>query len=140
MLPYEISPAIKMQDLATYFIELAGKQPRMNTSVFSFLMNKKSYDGLSAAHKKVIDNLSGRNIAEWAGQNWADIEIPAKKVMQSVSKNKFLTIPEDQVELMKAAAGPAIQRWLDDMNKKGYNGAKLLSDARKLEAKYSKLF
>ena len=137
MLPYEIAPAIKMQDLATYFIELEGNQPRMNTSVFSFLMNPKSYDRLSPEHKKIM---TGRNIAEWAGQNWADIEIPAKKVMQSKSKNKFLTIPASEVDTMRAAAGPAIQRWIDDMNKKGYNGSRLLADARKLISKYSRLF
>ena len=47
MLPFEIAPAIKMQELATHFTQLSGDQPRMNTSTFSFLMNKKSYNKLT---------------------------------------------------------------------------------------------
>ena len=138
MLPYEIAPAIKMQELASNFITLSGDQPRMNTSTFSFLMNKKSYAKLPADLKKVIDDLSGRNIARWAGQNWADIEIPAQKLMASKKKNSFLTIPPAEVAKMKAAAKPAIARWLKQMKGKDVDGAALLADARAMIAKYRK--
>ena len=138
MLPFEIAPAIKMQELASNFIQLAGDQPRMNTSTFSFLMNKASYAKLPADLKKVIDGLSGRNIARWAGQNWADIEIPARRVMASKKKNNFLTIPPAEVAKMKAAAKPAIDRWLKQMERKGVDGNALLKDARAMIAKYRK--
>jgi TRAP-type C4-dicarboxylate transport system substrate-binding protein len=138
MLPFEIAPAIKMQELATHFTQLSGKQPRMNTSTFSLLMNKNSYNKLPADLKKVIDDLSGRNIAQWAGQNWADIEVPAQKVMRSKSKNKFHMMPPSEVKKMKAMAKPAIERWLKQMKRKGVDGAELLSDARAMIAKYAK--
>ncbi len=138
MLPFEIAPAIKMQELATHFTQLSGDQPRMNTSTFSFLMNKKSYNKLPADLKKVIDKNSGRGIAKWAGQNWADIEFPAEKVMKSKKKNRFHILPPGEVTKMKAAAQPAIDRWLKQMNKKGLNGAALLADARAMIAKYAK--
>jgi TRAP-type C4-dicarboxylate transport system substrate-binding protein len=83
LLPYEIAPAVKTQDLVSNFSELAGPQPRLGTSVFSFLMNKDSYAKLPPDLKKVIDDNSGRNIAKWAGQNWIDIEVPGKKVIAS---------------------------------------------------------
>jgi len=138
MLPFEIAPAIKMQELATHFTQLSGKQPRMNTSTFSLLMNKNSYAKLPAGLKKVIDENSGRNIAQWAGQNWADIEVPAEKVMRSKSKNRFHTMPPSEVAKMKAAAKPAIDRWLKQMKGKGVDGAALLADARAMIAKYAK--
>ena len=138
MLPFEIAPAIKMQELATHFTQLSGDQPRMNTSTFSFLMNKNSYNKLPADLKKVIDDNSGRNIAKWAGQNWADIEVPAEKVMKSKSKNQFHTMPASEVTKMKAAAQPAIDRWLKQMKGKGVDGAALLADARAMIAKYAK--
>ena len=81
MLPFEIAPAVKMQELVSHFSELSGSQPRMNTSIISLLMHPGSYNKMPPDLKKVIDGLSGRNIAKWAGQNWADIEIPAKKIM-----------------------------------------------------------
>lgn len=138
MLPFEIAPAIKMQELATHFTQLSGSQPRMNTSTFGLLMNKASYAKLPNDLKKVIDDNSGRNIAKWVGQNWADIEIPARKVMESKKKNKFYMMPPAEVAKMKAAAKPAIDQWLKQMKGKGIDGAALLADARALIAKYSK--
>jgi TRAP-type C4-dicarboxylate transport system substrate-binding protein len=80
-LPYEIAPAFKVQELVDNYSELAGKQPRLNTSVFSFLMNPSSYNKLSADMKKIIDDNSGKNLAKLAGDTWAQIEVPGKQVM-----------------------------------------------------------
>jgi TRAP-type C4-dicarboxylate transport system substrate-binding protein len=138
MLPFEIAPAIKMQELASHFTQLSGDQPRMNTSTFSFLMNKNSYNKLPADLKKVIDNNSGRGIAKWAGENWAKIEVPAQNVMKSKKKNQFHTMSAWEVTKMKAAAQPAIDRWLKQMKRKGIDGAALLADARSMIDKYAK--
>ncbi len=138
LLPYEIAPAIKMQELTSHFSELAGDHPRVNTSVFSFLMNKAAYNKLSSDLKKVIDGLSGRGIAAWAGQTWSDIEVPGKKVLASKKKNKFHIIPASEVAKLKAAAQPAIDRWLEQVKKRGINGNELLSDARSFVNKHTK--
>ncbi len=138
MLPFEIAPAIKMQELVSNFTTLEGKQPRMNTSTFAFLMNKASYAKLPADLKKVIDNNSGDNIARWAGENWAEIEIPAGKVMASKKQNKFHTLPAADVAKMHKAAKPVIDRWLKEMEGRGIDGATLLADARAMVAKYTK--
>lgn len=137
-LPYEIAPAFKLQDLASHFSELEGSQPRINTSVFSFLMNKNRYAKLPADLKKVIDDHSGANIANWAGQNWIDIEVPGKKVMASKSKNQFHTVPAAEVAKFKAAATPVYDKWVAEMKEKGHDGAVLLAEARALVAKYTK--
>jgi TRAP-type C4-dicarboxylate transport system substrate-binding protein len=138
MLPFEIAPAVKMQDLTANFSQLEGNQPRVSTATFALLMNKASYNKLPPALKKVIDDNSGRNIAEWAGKNWADIEAPGRKVVASKKKNKFHTIPAAEVAKIKAAAKPAIERWIKEVKAKGIDGAVLLKDARALLAKYSK--
>ena len=137
-LPYEIAPAVKTQDLVSHFSILAGPQPRLGTNIFTFLMNKNSYNKLSREMKKVIDDNSGRNIAHWAGQNWRDIEKPGLAVVKSRKKNKFYTIPADEVAKMKAAAKPVFTRWFNEMKKNDIDGPALLADARRLIAKYSK--
>ncbi len=138
MLPYEIAPALKMQELASDFSILAGDQTRMNTSLFAFLMNKDSYAKLPPDLKKVIDDNSGANLAALAGQNWADIELAGQKVMESKSKNKFHVIPAAEVAKMKAASGSTIDRWLKEMKDKGLDGDAMLADARAMVAKYTK--
>jgi TRAP-type C4-dicarboxylate transport system substrate-binding protein len=137
-LPYEIAPAVKMQDLVSHFSELAGPQPRLGTNVFAFLMNKASYDKLPPDLKKVIDDNAGRHIAKWAGENWAAIEIPGKEVMQSKPKNKFHTIPEPEVAKMRAAAKPVFDRWIEEVKKAGVDGDALLADARALIEKHAR--
>jgi TRAP-type transport system periplasmic protein len=137
ILPYEISPAVKMQDLVDNFTTLSGDQPRMDTVMFSFLMNKESYAKLSDANKKAIDGLAGRNIAHWAGQNWVDIEVPAKKVMMSKKKNRFNVISPEETKKFHAAAQGSYDRWISEMKEKGVDGAKLVADARSLVAKYT---
>lgn len=136
-LPYEIAPAVKTQDLVSHFSELAGPQPRLGTNVFTFLMNKDSYAKLPPDMKKVIDDNSGRNIAKWAGQNWAEIEVPGKKVIESKPKNKFHTIPAAEVDKMKKAAQPVFDRWYAEMKKIDVDGEAMVSDARKMIDKYS---
>ena len=136
-LPYEIAPAFKLQDLASHFTTMAGGQSRLNTSVFSFLMNKASYAKLPADLKKVIDDHSGRGIAAWAGQNWHDIEVGGENVMRSKSKNQFHVIPPAEVAKFRAAAKPAYDRWIKEMNDKGFDGAALLEEARSLVAKHT---
>ena len=88
--------------------------------------------------KRVSDGRSGRNISEWASQNWADIEAPGRKVMASKSKNKFHVIPASEVAKMREAAKPAIAQWISAMKGRGINGQVLLDDARAMVAKYTK--
>ncbi len=137
-LPYEIAPAVKTPDLVSHFSILAGPQPRLGTNVFTFLMNKDSYEKLPPDLRKVIDDNSGRNIAQATGENWRAIEEPGRKVIESKAKNKFYVIPEAEVAKMKAAAEPVFDRWYKEMKKAGIDGPALVSDARKMIDKYAK--
>ena len=137
-LPYEIAPTFKVQELVQHFSTLEGSQPRLNTSVFSFLMNKQSYAKLPTDMKRIIDANSGKNIAEAAGKNWEAIETPAKAVMASIKDNKFHVIPAAEVAKFKAAGKPAKDRWIGEMDKMGLKGADMLKEAEGLVAKYTK--
>lgn len=137
-LPYEIAPAVKTQDLVSHFTKLAGPQPRLGTNVFTLLMNKRSYDGLSADMRKVIDDNSGRNIARQAGENWRAIEAPGRKVVASKKKNKFATLPEAEVAKIRKASESVFGRWYAEMKKIGADGPAMVKDARALIDKYSK--
>jgi len=138
MLPYEIAPAVKMQDLVEYFTVLSPPQPRISTVVFTFLMNKNSYAKLPPDLKKIIDANSGRNIAKAAGENWLDIEKKGEAVMRSKSKNKFETISPAETTKIREAVKPVYDRFLAEMKKLGFDGEAMLADARTMIDKYSK--
>lgn len=137
MLPYEIVPAYKIHELVGNHITLAGPQPRFGTSVFAVLMNKKRYDALPADMKKVVDNNARRNIAAWAGKTWEEVEQGGIKAGQA-RNNKFMTIPAAEVEKMRKAVQPEIDKFLADLSKPGFDAKAAYADAQKMVAKYTK--
>ena len=140
LLPYEIAPAVKMQELGKYFTDLATPSPRLNTAVFTMLMNKKSYAKLPADLKKVIDDNSGRNIAAAAGENWDAIEAPGKRVMQSKKKNQFSTLNATESDKIRKVSQGVYDLVIAELKSKHKinNGQELINDARSMIAKYSK--
>ncbi|MGH6737694.1 MAG: TRAP transporter substrate-binding protein [Bradyrhizobium sp.] len=138
MLTYEIAPAVKMQDLVDHFTTFAGAQPRMDTSVFMFLMNKQKYESLPPDLKKVIDANSGRNLAPFAIKVWDMIDQDGLKVMQSKPKNKFVTLSAAETDRFRKAVQPVYGRFKEEVDKHGSDGAKVIADAEALVEKYSK--
>lgn len=138
ILHYEIAPAVKMQDLTDYFTTLAPPQPRLSTAIFTFLMNKKKYESLPPDLKKVIDDNSGRKLAPTAIEVWDRIELDGEKVMQSKSKNKFVSLSAEETAKFKKTVQPVFDRFKKLLDDSGDNGAKVLADVEALIAKHSK--
>ena len=137
ILPYEIAPSVKMQDLTDYFTTLAPPQPRLSTAIFTLLMNKKKYESLPADLKKVIDANSGRNLAPHAIEVWDRIEIDGEKVMHGKPKNKFVELSAAETAKFKKTVQPVFDRFKKLLDDGGDDGAKLLAEVEALEAKYS---
>ena len=138
ILPYEIAPAVKMQELANYFTTLAPPQPRLSTAIFTLLMNKAKYDSLPADLKKVIDDNSGRNLAPEAIEIWDRIEIAGEKVVRSKKKNKFVALSAAETAKFKTTVQPVFDRFVKLLDDSGANGKQILAEVEALEAKYSK--
>jgi TRAP-type C4-dicarboxylate transport system substrate-binding protein len=137
LLPYEIMPAFKIHELVHNHITLSGRQPRVGTSVFAVLMNKKRYDALAPDLKKAFDDNSGRHIAKWAGETWEEVEKPGMGMAQKAG-NKFMSIPAGEVEKIRKAVQPEIDKFLAQLSRPGFDAAKAYADAQQMVAKYSK--
>jgi TRAP-type C4-dicarboxylate transport system substrate-binding protein len=138
VLTYEIAPAVKMQDLVDYFTTLDGPQPRMGTTVFMFLMNKRRYESLPPDLKAVIDANSGRRLSPFAIQVWDMIDAEGLKVMQSRPKNKFVTLSAQETDRFKKAVQPVFDRYKEELDKSGADGARIIADAQALVEQYAK--
>ena len=138
LIPYEIARPLKVHELVKYHSELAGPQPRLGTSVFLFAMNKAKYESLPADLKKVIDDHSGRHIAAWAGQNWDDIEKGGKEAAVKAG-NKFPIMPVAEVERVRAAVKPEVDKFLKELSTAGdFDANAAYADAQALVKKYTK--
>lgn len=135
VIPYEVVPAVKVQELVKYHSETDASQHAVYTSAFIFAMNKAKYASLPADLKKVIDANSGAATSAWIGKVFGEADVPGRKLSE---KNTFNTIGGAELEAMKKAAQPVIDDWVKDVTAKGANGKALLDSARSLIQKYTK--
>jgi TRAP-type C4-dicarboxylate transport system substrate-binding protein len=138
ILPYEIAPSVKMQDLTDYFTTLAPPQPRLSTAIFTFLMNKQKYDSLPPDLKKVIDDNSGPNLVDHAIKTWDFVEEEGEKMMHTKAKNKFVSLSAEETAKFKQKVQPVFDRFVKLLDDGGDDGKKILAEVEALEAKYSK--
>ena len=134
VVPYEVVPAVKIQELVKFHSETDPAEPAFYTAVFIFAMNKAKYDSLPADLKKVIDNNSGQALSGIAGKAFHDADIEGKKL---VMKNTINVIPAAELEKWKKTGQPLTDAWVSDMNGKGHNGKQMLDGARALITKYA---
>ncbi len=136
LIPFEIIPPFKLQQLTQYSI-LGADGSRFGTSVFLFAMNKQRYDKLPADLKKVIDDNSGANFAAQVGRGWDSIEAPGRKA-QLKSGGKIVGLSAAAKGTFDAEAKKIVARWIAEANKRGIDGAALVKAARAAVAKHAK--
>jgi TRAP-type C4-dicarboxylate transport system substrate-binding protein len=137
VIPYEVGPAIKMNELAKHIAETDRSHNAMYTAVFLLAMNKAKYDALPADLKKILDANSGGDVSAQFGKTMSEADAPAKEVMKS-SGVEINVIPSAELAKWQKASANLDDAWAKDMDGKGADGKALLKSARDLIAKYTK--
>ncbi len=132
VVPYEVVPSVKIQELVKFHSETDPTEKAFYTSTFIFAMNKAKYDSLPADLKKVIDANSGKEFSGQIGKVFLAADAEGKK---TAAKNTFNVIPKSELENWKKVGQPLIDQWVTDVTAKGANGKQLLEAARDLIAK-----
>lgn len=134
VVPYEVVPAVKIQELVKFHSETDPKEPAFYTSTFIFAMNKAKYEALPADLKKVIDANAGQALSAAAGRAFLQADAEGKKLVNPSAVN---VIPASELVQWKALGNKLSSDWVAEMNGKGLNGTKMLDDAKSLISKYS---
>jgi TRAP-type C4-dicarboxylate transport system substrate-binding protein len=137
LIPWEIGPALKLQELTKYLID-GEDNVRFGTTTFCIAMNKQKYDSLPPDLKKAIDENSGRDFAISAGRAWTNNDKHALGVMLKAGE-KHIVIPNAEMAKFKTKLEPVVDRWIADVKGKGIDGRALVDVARKEIAKYSNM-
>jgi TRAP-type transport system periplasmic protein len=135
VVPWEVVPALKLQELVKYHTGFPGS-PTFYTATFLFVMNKARYEGLPADLKTVIDNNTGMGPATMAGTAWDEAGIVGKKKAEEHG-NVITTLTEDETARWREKTQPVVDSWMTHSKDHGFDGAKLLEDAKALIAKYA---
>jgi TRAP-type transport system periplasmic protein len=134
VVPYEVVPSVKIQELVKFHSETDPAEPAFYTSTFIFAMNKAKYESLPADLKKVIDNNSGQALSGQIGKAFLQADAEGKKL---TAKNTTNVIPKAELENWKKLGQPLSDGWVADMNAKGQDGKKMLDGAKALIAKHA---
>jgi TRAP-type transport system periplasmic protein len=134
VVPYEVVPSVKIQELVKFHSETDPAEPAFYTSTFIFAMNKAKYESLPPDLKKVIDNNSGQALSGQIGKAFLQADAEGKKL---TAKNTTNVIPKAELENWKKLGQPLSDGWVADMNAKGQDGKKMLDGAKALIAKHA---
>jgi TRAP-type C4-dicarboxylate transport system substrate-binding protein len=135
-IPWEVTPSLKVTELVKNHTTFAGKQG-LYTQTFAFSMNRASYEKLPPDLKKVIDANSGIETAAMFGKAMDDGDKVGREIAEK-AKNNIVALDLAETQRWRRTAATVETDWVNEMKGKNIDGAKLLSEARALIAKYQR--
>ena len=135
-IPWEIIPALKLQEQIKYEIEGPGKV-RFGNTTFQVSMNQARWDKLPAEVQKAFTEASGEAWLREVGTMWAANDDEGIAVATKAG-NQHVQLTAAELDPFRQRLEPVVQRWIDDVKSKGIDGQALVKAARELIAKYSK--
>jgi len=138
VIPWEVVPSVKVHELTKHHAEFDPAGGALYTTTFVMAMNKAKYNALPPDLKKVIDANSGMATSAWLGKVQQDGDIPGRKAAVAQPGTSIFTVSAAEAQEFRRRSRQIEVEWVEDMNKKGFDGRKLLDTARALIDKHSK--
>ncbi len=137
VIPWEVVPSVKVQELTKYHAEFDPAGGALYTTTFVMAMNKAKYNSLPPDLKKVIDNNSGLATSAWLGKVQQAGDAAGRQAAVGHG-NVIFTVGPAEAQEFRRKARPIEAEWVEDTNKRGFDGRKLLDTARALIEKNTK--
>ena len=137
VIPWEVVPSVKVHELTRFHSEFDPAGGALYTTTFVMAMNKAKYNSLAPDLKKVIDANSGIETSGWLGKVQQGNDAVGRKAAVD-RKNTIHTISAADAQEIKRKARLVEVEWVEDMNKRGFDGKKLLDTAKSLIEKHGK--
>ena len=136
VVPWEVVPSVKVNELTKYHAEFDPAGGSLYTTTFVMAMNKAKYNALPADLKKVIDDNSGIETSGWLGKVQQEGDVAGRK-SASDRNNTIFTINAEEAQDFRRKSRSLEIEWIEDMNKRGFDGRKLIDTARALIEKHT---
>jgi TRAP-type C4-dicarboxylate transport system substrate-binding protein len=133
LLPWEIIPVIKAQEQIDYFIE-GHDETRFGTTTFQVSMNQARWNSLPDDIKKAFRDASGRDWWGKVAEAWRAGDDFGIKMATDAGKTHIM-LTEEETQVFLDTLVPVQERWIEEVNGKGIDGAGLVAKAKELIAK-----
>ena len=138
VLPWDVVPALKLQELVKYHTEMAPGQPALMHTALVLAMNPAKYASLPDDLRKIIDDNSGRELSRQAGHIWDTNVIETGHKLAESRGNEIYVLPADEQAKWMANGRKLDNDWIKEVESKGNeNGAALLQEVRDLIESYN---
>ena len=137
VIPWEVVPSVKVHELTKFHAEFDPAGGALYTTTFVMAMNKNKYNGLSPDLKKIIDANSGLATSGWLGKVQQGGDVAGRKAASDRGNTIFKVSAVEAQEFRRRSRQIEVE-WVEDMNKKGFDGRKLLDTARALIDKHTR--
>ena len=137
VIPWEVVPSVKVHELTKYHAEFDPAGGALYTTTFVMAMNKAKYASLPPDLKKIIDKNSGIETSGWLGKTQQAGDAAGRKAAVDHG-NSIFTVPAAEAQEFRRRSRSIEVEWVEDMNKRGFDGRKLLDTARALIDKHTK--
>lgn len=134
-IPWEIIPPLKIQDQTRYQIEGAD-EARFGSTVFQVSMNKARWDALPEDIQQIFREASGDEWLAEVGQIWRAIDDFGIDLAVK-SGNEHIVLTEEETAAFNEALAPVVDRWIEEVEGNGIDGAALVEKARTATAAHA---
>lgn len=128
VITFEQAPSLKLDELTDSHTDVAGDKSLYNL-YFLWAMNKDRYESLPDDLKAVIDANSGEMASAWAGRAHDTGDAEGRTALIEAG-HVAAELSAEETARIEALGDEVIAAWITEMDAKGYDGAKLVADAR----------
>ena len=137
VIPWEVVPSVKVHELTRFHAEFDPAGGSLYTTTFVMAMNRARYNALPADLRKVIDNNSGMATSAWLGRVQQANDPLGRKAAVDRGNTIFSVSVAEAQEFRRRSRAIEVE-WVEDMNKRGFDGRRLLDTARSLIDRHGK--
>ena len=126
LVPFTTILDFRMHEVANYFT-ITG--PLFGRSQFTVVMNKASYNNLSAEHQAIIDRLTGEELSRKATQAYLDRAAEATDFVRNAPGKEVIEFSAEEQARIREVLSPIYAEWVAAMSAQGIDGAAMLAVA-----------
>ena len=128
LLPFEIIPPLRLQQLVKYLIE-GERSTRFGTTTFQVSMNGARWRSLPEDVQDAFRRASDRAWWGEVGRRWLAAEAGGLEVATAAGV-EHIQLSAAETEAFAAALEPVVERWIAEVEGKGLPGRELVEQAR----------
>jgi TRAP-type C4-dicarboxylate transport system substrate-binding protein len=130
--PWGSVPLLGVDKVTKYHLDAP-----LNTVMFQWLMNPKTYAAMSPAQQKVIDDHCTTDWAARFADPWADFEHAGLEKIKAMPGHEVYQITDEQLGEWKKSAEPLHQKWVDSVRAAGGDPDTIMKEFKASLAQYN---